>query len=312
MRSNLRVFYNALELLTNNWPTPLVKLESLSKNGYEVWAKLEYYNPFSRSIKDRTVWYMLKKAMEHTELRDVLYEATSGNVGISLACLANIFKFKLKVFIPKHIPRTTELLLRILNTEIVKTNYETINWNMIDMVAEKARKERALNLNQFTNDANYEVHLHYTAKEIDEQLTSVNRKPDVIIAGIGTSGHISALAMYFKSRYGNRVKIIGVQPALDNVIPGLKRIETRPKWLAKVKMDEVVDVTLKDACMECVWIARNEGILVGLSSGATINAFKKVKTTYGQGVYVLIFPDDIYKYVNIIEKTCLNSPQFSL
>ena len=87
-RKNLRVFEDAVSLLKDNWPTPLLKLKSETREGFEVWAKLEFYNPFSRSIKDRPVWLMLLRALEKNDFNS-LYEATSGNVGIALAALSN-------------------------------------------------------------------------------------------------------------------------------------------------------------------------------------------------------------------------------
>lgn len=96
-----RVFPNTISLLIDNWPTPLVRLESECIEEREVWAKLEFYNPFSRSVKDRPVWNMLIKFLEEDSLKQRVEEATSGNVGISLACLSNIFGLKFTAYIPK-------------------------------------------------------------------------------------------------------------------------------------------------------------------------------------------------------------------
>ncbi len=298
----LGVFLDPIDLLVNNWPTPLLRLRSLSKSGYDVWAKLEFYNPFSRSIKDRPVWNMIRDAMGKGRVLKVLYEATSGNVGIAMASLSNIYGIKFRAYIPKPTPKTTEVLLKVLSAEVVSTDHQTIDQDMISMVSKLADMEGATNLNQYINDANYEVHLKYTAREIDEQLKAVGKKPDVIIAGIGTSGHIAALSTYFKDKYGDEVKVIGVQPSPGSSIPGIKRLETRPKWFFKVKVDEVIDVSRDEAVRESISIARSEGILIGLSSGAVTGAFKIIKDKYGLGTYVLIFPDDGFKYVEIFKE----------
>lgn len=302
-RLKLKVFMSTLEMLPHIWPTPLVRLKSFSENGYEVWAKLEYFNPFSHSIKDRPVWNMIVKALRECIECGKLYEATSGNVGIAMACISNALGIKFRAYIPKPTPQLTETLLRVLGVEVIKTDYETISPEMVKMVEEVARKEKALNLNQFTNDNNFEAHYKYTAKELDEQLKAVERcPPKAIIAGIGTSGHIAAISKYFKEKYGDEVKIIGVVPAKGESIPGIKRLETKPKWFFQVKIDRVVEVTKKEAVEAVINVARREGILVGLSSGAVTKAYEVVKGEIGKGVYVLIYPDDSFKYIEVFQK----------
>lgn len=288
-------------MLPHIWPTPLVRLKSLSKGNTEVWAKLEFFNPFSHSIKDRPVWNMIVKALKECIECGKLYEATSGNVGIAMACLSNALGIKFRAYLPKPTPKYTEILLRILGAEVIKTDYETISPEMINMVKEIAKRESALNLNQFVNDNSFEVHLRHTARELDEQLRLINRSPPkAIIAGVGTSGHIAALSKYFKERYGDQVKIVGVVPVKGDSIPGIKRIETKPKWFFQVKIDDVIEVSKKEAVEMVIEVARKEGILVGLSSGAVTKAFKYAKEIYGEGSYVLIYPDDIFKYVETI------------
>lgn len=155
-------------------------------------------------------------------------------------------------------------------------------------------------MSQFKNDANFKVHLKYTAKELDQQLMSMNLKPTCIIGGLGTSGHMSAISLYFKSKYGDAVKIIGVQPAPNEVIPGIRRIETGMKWFHWVKFDEIVDVKLDEAIEGVIRVARGEGLLIGLSAGAVVNAFTKIAGE--DGVYVLILPDTGYKYAEQFER----------
>lgn len=170
---------------------------------------------------------------------------------------------------------------------------------MVSHVVEEARKAGAVNLNQFENDDNFEAHYRYTAREIDEQLKSIGKKPKAIIAGIGTSGHIGGLAEYFKERYDTQ--IIGVVPAKGEKIPGIKRLETKPKWFFQVEIDEVVEVTKKEAIEGAVKVARRDGLLIGLSSGAVVRAFEKVMDGLGEGTHVLIFPDDGFKYVEAFD-----------
>ncbi|RLF06277.1 MAG: cysteine synthase [Thermoprotei archaeon] len=302
-----KVYPGVISLLVEGWPTPLVRLKSECEDGLEVWAKLEYYNPFSRSVKDRPVWNMLRKAFEEGRVRRKVYEATSGNVGIALAALCNFYGLELTAFLPKKPPAITLKLLKILGARVVETEYETISREFWRWVASLAEEDGALNLNQFENDANPEVHYRTLAVELIEQLEAVGRKPDFAIAGIGTSGHIYAVSKRMRERYGGRVKIIGVQPAPGSRIPGIKRVETGPKWLEEARPDLIVDVSLEEAVEGVVKVARREGLLIGLSAGAVYHAYKKLAARGRRGVYVLIFPDDVFKYMDVLAERLAKS-----
>ncbi|MCD6444455.1 cysteine synthase family protein [Candidatus Bathyarchaeota archaeon] len=291
--STLNVYENTLELLYKSWPTPLVKLASVSSEGRSVWAKLEGFNPYSNSVKDRVGWSMIMTALEEGRLGDILYEATSTNTGIALTAIANILGRKTRIFIPKSIQKVSDTFLKALGAEVVRVPV-SLTVEAIEEVDSRAKREGAVHLNQFENDANFKVHLKYTAKEIDEQLRSIGLKPNYIIGGLGTSGHMSAISLYFKSRYGDNVKLIGVQPAPDEVIPGIRRVETGMKWIHWTDFDQIVDVTRDEAIEGSLTVARREGLLIGLSAGAVFHAFKEIAEE--NGVYVLVFPDTGYKY----------------
>jgi len=291
---DLRVFPNTFSLLVDNWPTPLVKLEGEALEGREAWAKLEFYNPFSRSIKDRAVWGMLLEALKRGDLGPRLEEASSGNLGIALSCLSNLMGLKATIYLPKPTPESTEVLLRLLGAEVVRTEHQTINKRFQEEVKRHASSSGAVNLNQFENDANFRIHYETTAEEIVKQLNAVGRRPDCLVAGIGTSGHIAAIAKRLKEEYGDEVRVVGVQPSQGSVIPGIKRVETGPKWLKMGWVDEVVEVSLEEAVRGVVEVARREGLLIGLSSGAVYSAYRRMA---GKGVYVLVFPDDAFKYL---------------
>lgn len=294
----LKVYNSTLELLYKAWPTPLVKLNFFSTENRSVWAKLEGYNPFSNSVKDRIAWSMLKEALERNELRKVIYEATSTNTGIALASIANTLHVKAKLFIPKTIQKVSDVYLRVLGADVVRLPVG-LTVEAIDSVDFQARKDEVAHLNQFENDANFKVHLKHTAKELDEQLRSVKLKPSVIIGGLGTSGHMSAISFYFKNKYGDEVKIVGVQPAPNEVIPGIRRIETGMKWYHWMEFDEVIEVKQREAIEAAINVAQNEGLLIGLSAGAVTHAFTRIAKD--EGVYILIFPDTGYKYAEQFE-----------
>jgi len=295
---DLKVYNSPLELLYKGWPTPLVKLNSLSTEERIVWGKLEGYNPFSNSIKDRIGWAMIFEALEKGELMEALYEATSTNTGIAITSIANMLGLKTKLFIPRTIQKVSDIYLEVLGAEVVRLPVG-LTVEAISQVDAEAKARGITHLNQFENDANFKVHLKTTAKEIDEQLESLALKPSCIIGGLGTSGHMSAVSYYFKTKYGNGVKLVGVQPAPNEVIPGIRRIETGMKWIHQVQFDKVVDVKQVEAIEGLVKVARKEGILLGLSAGAVVHAFQSVAEE--KGVYVLIFPDTGYKYAEQYE-----------
>lgn len=296
----LRVFKNTLELLYRNWPTPLVLLRSLSTDERKVWAKLEGFNPFSGSVKDRIGWSMFISAMKKFSgtRKKFVYEATSTNTGMALAAMAAMYGFKARFYLPITIQKASDVLLKVMGAEVVRVPKQ-LTVEFVDDVERDANRDKALHLNQFENDANFEVHLRYTAKELELQIREAKIYPIAIIGGIGTSGHMSAIAFYFKNRFRENIKIYGVQPAKDHSIPGIRRIETGMKWIHWVKFNGIVDVKRDEAIGEAINIARKEGILIGLSSGAVVSGFKKLSKEgeLGKGDIILIFPDHGFKYV---------------
>lgn len=300
--SVLRIFQDTEELLYRNWPTPLVKLARASAGRTTAWAKLEFYNPWSMSVKDRIGWYMYKKACEKNMSSELkfLVEATSTNTGLAIAAMCNMHGSKLRAYIPATVSETGELLLKIFGAEVTRVP-KPLTVDLINDVEACARIEGAVHLNQFYNDANFEVHLRYTAKELDLQLREAGIKPVAIIGGLGTSGHLSALSVYFKSKYKS-VKVYGVVPARDSFIQGIRCIESGMKWLHYVQLDGIVEASLDEAVEGVLRIVRSEGILVGLSSGAVYSAYRKLVETgeLESGDCVLVFPDHGFKYVEVL------------
>lgn len=294
----LRVFRSTEELLYKNWPTPLVKLVSLSKGGFGVWAKLESFNPFSMSVKDRIGWSMVSEFLaKNPSARAILYEATSTNTGMALAAMAAVKGLKAKLYLPATIQRASDVILRVMGAEVYRVP-KTLTVDFVGDVDELARREGGVHLNQFENNANFKVHLRYTAKELDLQAREASLSLKGIVGGIGTSGHLSALSLYFKSRYGEGVRIYAVQPAPGTVIPGIRRVESGMKWLHYVKVDRVVDVHPDEAIEHAIRIARSEGLFIGLSSGAVVAAFERLRAEgLEEGDYVLVFPDHGFKYI---------------
>lgn len=284
------------ELIKSCWPTPLVYLSSLSRNMSEAWAKLEYFNPFSNSIKDRIGWFMLVDALENDigiSRSRLIYEASSTNTGIALTCVGKRFGLKTRIYLPSSVQKHNDLYFKILGSELVRVP-EQLTTQAIERVREDSRRDGAVHINQFENDANFISHLRFTAKELDIQLRKAGLKPRRIICSLGTSGHASAISFYFKNRYSKDLEVIGVQPAKDNIIPGMRRVETGMKWIHLVKIDKIIEVTCDEALEGLLKITTNEGLPIGPSSGAVVAALDKLQDL--DGVTILIMPDHFYKY----------------
>jgi cysteine synthase/O-phosphoserine sulfhydrylase/cystathionine beta-synthase len=309
--SSTRVYSDLLELLERDVLTPLLRLKSLSKEKVTVWAKLEWYHPLSLSIKDRAAWYMMKHAVEQGLLRSTrVYEATSTNTGLAIVGLANYLGLKARVYLPSTAQRCVDYLFKAMGSEVVRLP-TPITVDMINRVKEDAMRDDAFVPNQFENDYNFIVHLKYTAKEIDYQLKSIGKRPSAIIGGLGTSGHLSALAVYFKSKYRG-VRVYGVQPSKDSTIPGLRRVETKMKWLKYADLDGILKVSLEEAFQSLLSTVRVDGLLVGLSGGAILYAAKRlIESGEVYGDVVVVIPDHGVKYVEVLEylvEKCVETP----
>ncbi|BCU68437.1 cysteine synthase [Sulfolobales archaeon HS-7] len=275
------------------WPTPLLKLDI----GPNVWAKLEFFNPFSRSIKDRTAYFLIKNEIEKGRNRFI--EASSGNLALALASLASIYKFEFTPFIPSTSSRFFKVALKILGIRYVEYGNKTTE--IVPLAKKYAELTEAANLDQFTNERNPNAHFTTSAREILEQLGSVGKFPERIFASVGTGGHITGLYRFFK-QFDKKVEVVAVQPKEGSKIPGMKRIDE--SGFAEVKsIQKVIDVSEGEALAGVQLIARRNGILVGLSAGATVSAFLKIMD---ERTTVLIFPDDLFKYIDEVEKLLEN------
>lgn len=289
---NLHVFENTIDLMEGMWPTPLLKLNLKG----DVWAKLEFYNPLSRSIKDRTALFLFKEALRRKA--EHIVEATSGNTGIALASLSAIFGIKFTAFIPSTAPTVFSTMMKLLGAEVVSAGSSTND--LIPLVKKLAMFSGYTNLDQFHNELNILAHYETTAKEIDVQCKESGIKLKRIIASVGTAGHLVGISKYFRERYGNSIQIIGVQPAEGSRIPGIKRVSNDNTFLKETQIDMLVDVDLKEAVEGVKEVGRSNGILIGLSAGATVAAYKKLPEV--DGATVLIFPDDAFKYVDELQE----------
>ena len=267
--------------------TPLVKLNRIRKhfNCYpEIIAKLESFNP-SASVKDRIACSMLLSAEENNLIdpdRTTLIEATSGNTGIALAMVAAAKGYRLILTMPDTMSIERRAMLRAYGAELQLTpGYEGMQ-GAIQLANELSKKiPESFQFNQFENLANPEIHERTTAKEIWNQL---NQKVDGLVTGVGTGGTVTGCARYLKKVNPNCM-IYAVEPKKSAVISGEKASSHQiqgigagfiPKVLDTALIDEIIKIDDDEAFYFGRILARMEGLLSGISSGAALAAAIKI------------------------------------
>ncbi|MDM7275012.1 MAG: pyridoxal-phosphate dependent enzyme [Thermoprotei archaeon] len=299
-----RVYYSSLELAVKGLPTPMVKLRSFSAGDLRVWAKLEWFNPFSLSIKDRPAVHIVSSIARKADIEGkILADASSANFGIALAATALHYGAKARVYLPKRAGEHGRLVAELMGAETVKTEAE-LTVELLSRIYSDTKREGLIHVNQFMNDLNFEAHLRTTSKEIDYQARAAGLKLVGAAGPIGTSGHMSAINFYFRKRLKGPFKTIMAQPAPGEHIPGTRRSETGMIWLAMIAEDfKIVDVTLGEAVEAVRRVAKDDGILIGPSGGAALVALSKSIDFIGEGGdVVVIVPDTGFKYLDLIGK----------
>ena len=264
-------------------------------------AKLEYYN-FTGSIKDRVVWYILKKAKEEGILKDgvPLVEATSGNTGISLSALGALFSHPVQIYMPDWASRERVSLMESYGANVVLVSKEEGGFlKCIERARKYAEEHQGFLLNQFSNEWNKEAHTNTTAKEIEKVLGSI----DGFISGIGTGGTLMGVGEYFKKKYGS--KIIALEPENMSLLKlhtkGSHKIEGIgddfiPDLVNPKQIDHIVTISDEEALEMSRKLARELGLGVGISSGA--NALATILENKDNEKLVTVFPDDQKKYLS--------------
>ena len=270
--------------------TPLVKLERVIEPEYEVWVKLEGQNP-GGSIKDRTALAMVLDAERRGLLKPggTIIEPTSGNTGIGLAQVAAARGYKLILCLPAQMSEERKRTLLAYGAELVLTDPKR---RMLAAI-EEAKKlvsstPNAWMPNQFENDANPRVHYETTGPEL---WTQMDGKIDAFVYGTGTGGTISGVGRYLKEHNSN-IQIIAIEPARSNVLSGGTRGEHSfqgmgpgfiPPNLERELLDRVLMIWEEDAFPFARRLAREEGLFIGMSSGANIYAATQVARMLGPG-----------------------------
>ena len=296
------IYDSVVELIGN---TPLLRLHKIEKKygvDCKIYAKLEKQNP-AGSIKDRVALLMYLDYIERGVLNKdtVIIEPTSGNTGIGLASLGNYFGNKVVIVMPSSMSQQRKDLMRTYNAELI-----LVDGGMKEAVEKADELHKKINnsiiAGQFYNAANIKAHFENTAPEIFKDLSNV----DYIFAGIGTGGTISGIGKYVKENNLD-TSVIGIEPAssplLTKGFAGTHKIQGIganfvPENYKKEYVDGILDVTNEEA-LECAkYITKQEGILVGISSGASlIGAITYIKKEKMHNkTIVVIMPDTGERY----------------
>jgi cysteine synthase A len=293
-----------LDLIGN---TPMLRLGRIvSAGGAEVWAKLESFNP-GGSVKDRPALAMIEDAEKKGKLKKgmTIVEPTSGNTGIGLAMVAAVKGYRIILTMPESMSVERRMLLEAYGAELVLTPKEQGMKGAL-VRAEEIRESSSeyFKPDQFGNPANPAIHRKTTAKEILKQMGA--GKIDAFVAGIGTGGTITGVGEVLRKKFKN-IKIFAVEPASSPLLsggqPGPHTIQgIGPNFVPAILntkiYNEVIRVTNEDAAETTRRLAREEGLLVGISSGAACWAALQIAARLGKGKRVVtVFPDVGERYL---------------
>lgn len=303
-----KIVQNVTQLIGD---TPLVRLNRIVPEGSaEIYVKLEYQNPGS-SVKDRIAISMIEVAEQQGIIKpgeSTIVEPTSGNTGIGLAMVAAAKGYRAILVMPETMSLERRNLLRAYGAELVLTpGSEGMN-GAVKKAEEIVRENPSYFLpQQFKNQANVKIHRETTGPEIVEAINSLDGKLDAFVAGIGTGGTISGAGEVLKKNFPN-IQVVAVEPAASPLLsgggPGPHKIQGIganfiPEILNREVYDRVVTIENDEAFETARTVAKKEGLLVGISSGAAIFAALKIAKELGEGKRVVaIVPSNGERYLS--------------
>lgn len=278
--------------------TPLVELQCIPVNNkVKIYAKLEGQNP-GGSVKDRAAYNMIKSALDRGDIRpgDKLVEATSGNTGIALAMIAKIMGVEMTLIMPDNSTKERVLSMEAYGAKVILTPAEkTIEYSR-ELAEKMAAEEGYFILNQFANSDNWAMHYATTGPEI---WRDTGGKVTHFVSAMGTTGTIMGVSRFLKEK-NQAIRIVGTQPTEGSSIPGIRRWspEFLPKIFEPERVDRVVDISQDEATQMTRRLAREEGIMAGMSSGGALVAALKVAENLDAGLIVFIVCDRGDRYLS--------------
>ena len=301
----MTVYSNVTELIGR---TPLVKLNRIAGGNATVIAKLEFYNP-ANSVKDRIGAAIIEAAEASGELKPggTIVEGTSGNTGIALAMVGAAKGYKVVLAMPETMSLERRALLRAYGAELVLTPGPLGMKGAVAKAEEIAEERGGVLARQFANPANLAVHRRTTAEEI---WAETDGKVDIFVAGVGTGGTVSGVGQVLKE-HKPEVKIIAVEPAESPILsggqPGPHKIQGLganfvPEILDRDVIDEVITRNIDQSIEFARAAATQEGLLVGISSGAALSAAVEVASSPENAgkTIVAVLPDFGERYLSTV------------
>jgi cysteine synthase B len=287
--------YKLVELIGN---TPLVETTRLIKNkNVKLLLKLEGDNP-GGSVKDRAAYNMIASAIERGDIKkgDKLIEATSGNTGIALAMIAQLFNIEIELVLPEDSTIERTQTMQAYGAKVIQTPASLGIIGSRDYADKKVAEGGYVMLNQFANDDNWKAHYKTTGPEIwnDTDGTITH-----FVSAMGTTGTIIGTSTYLKEKNPN-IQIVGAQPSEGSQIPGIRKWpqEYLPKIFDASKVDITIDISEKEAREMTKRLAQEEGVFAGMSSGGSVAVAVKIANQLESGVVVAIICDRGDRYLS--------------
>lgn len=297
------IYNGAIELIGK---TPILRVTNMiDENSADVYVKLEKFNP-GGSVKDRAALGMIERAEKEGKLKkgSVIIEPTSGNTGIGIAMIGKLKGYKVIIVMPETMSKERRDAIKSYGAELILTEGSKGTKGAIEKAEALANENGYFMPQQFMNKANAEKHYETTAEEIFKDLKDV----DVLVAGVGTGGTITGVGSRLKELNPN-IKVIAVEPEKSAVLsgeqPGAHKIQgIGAGFIPDLYNSDIVDAIMKISDEEAYegarYYAKEEGILVGISSGAAIYGALKLAKQLGKGKKIVaIAPDGGEKYFSV-------------